>query len=139
MSTGIAITVFVVAYLSIATERIPKTAAALGGAARHQTAAVPDRRGARVQLVLAAVFAAFIGHSVFHIEPSVVALLGAGVLVLISGTRPRTTSPGSSGRRCCSSRARSSWSARWSRPVSSESSPRWRPTPPEATRSSRSC
>jgi Na+/H+ antiporter NhaD/arsenite permease-like protein len=40
-------------------------------------------------LVLVAVFTAFIGHSVFHIEPSVVALLGAGVLVLISGSRPR--------------------------------------------------
>ena len=40
-------------------------------------------------LVLLAVFTAFIGHSVFHIEPSVVALLGAGVLVLISGSRPK--------------------------------------------------
>ncbi|HVV11982.1 ArsB/NhaD family transporter [Amycolatopsis sp.] len=40
-------------------------------------------------VVLAAVFAGFIGHSVFHLEPSVVALLGAGVLVLISRTRPR--------------------------------------------------
>jgi Na+/H+ antiporter NhaD/arsenite permease-like protein len=40
-------------------------------------------------LVLVAVFTGFIGHSVFHIEPSVVALLGAGVLVLISGSRPR--------------------------------------------------
>ncbi|NKY89584.1 ArsB/NhaD family transporter [Nocardia veterana] len=36
-------------------------------------------------LVLAAVFAGFVGHSVFHIDPSVVALLGAGVLVLTSG------------------------------------------------------
>ncbi|KAA0101364.1 hypothetical protein CIW49_05490 [Mycolicibacterium sp. P1-18] len=35
-------------------------------------------------VVLLGVFAAFIGHSVIHIEPSVVALLGAGVLVLIS-------------------------------------------------------
>jgi Na+/H+ antiporter NhaD/arsenite permease-like protein len=34
--------------------------------------------------VLLAVFAGFIGHSVFHVEPSVVALLGAGLLVLIS-------------------------------------------------------
>lgn len=34
--------------------------------------------------VLALVFAAFITHSVIHIEPSIVALLGAGVLVLIS-------------------------------------------------------
>jgi Na+/H+ antiporter NhaD/arsenite permease-like protein len=39
-------------------------------------------------LVLLAVFIGFIGHSVFHIEPSVVALLGAGVLVLISRASP---------------------------------------------------
>jgi Na+/H+ antiporter NhaD/arsenite permease-like protein len=39
--------------------------------------------------VLAAVLAAFVSHSVLHLEPSVVALLGAGILVLISGTRPR--------------------------------------------------
>ena len=35
-------------------------------------------------VVLILVFAAFILHSILHIEPSVVALLGAGVLVLIS-------------------------------------------------------
>ena len=40
-------------------------------------------------VVLVAVFVAFVGHSVFHIEPSVVALLGAGVLVLISRSEPR--------------------------------------------------
>jgi Na+/H+ antiporter NhaD/arsenite permease-like protein len=39
-------------------------------------------------LVLLAVFAGFVGHSLFHIEPSVVALLGAGVLVLISRASP---------------------------------------------------
>ena len=36
-------------------------------------------------LVLTLVFAAFIAHSVAHIQPSLVALLGAGVLVVISG------------------------------------------------------
>jgi Na+/H+ antiporter NhaD/arsenite permease-like protein len=35
-------------------------------------------------VVLVAVFAAFIAHPVLHIAPSIVALLGAGVLVLIS-------------------------------------------------------
>ncbi|TNC18091.1 ArsB/NhaD family transporter [Amycolatopsis alkalitolerans] len=40
-------------------------------------------------VVLAAVFTGFIGHAVFHLEPAIVALLGAGVLVLISRTRPR--------------------------------------------------
>ena len=36
-------------------------------------------------VVLVLMFAAFVAHSTIHIEPSVVALLGAGVLVLISG------------------------------------------------------
>ncbi|MCR6488965.1 ArsB/NhaD family transporter [Amycolatopsis sp. OK19-0408] len=40
-------------------------------------------------VVLLAVFAGFVGHSVFHIEPSVVALLGAGILVLISRAEPK--------------------------------------------------
>ncbi|HET9142714.1 ArsB/NhaD family transporter [Actinophytocola sp.] len=40
-------------------------------------------------VVLAAVFVAFVGHATFHIAPSVVALLGAGVLVTISALRPR--------------------------------------------------
>ncbi|TDW92820.1 Na+/H+ antiporter NhaD/arsenite permease-like protein [Kribbella pratensis] len=35
--------------------------------------------------VLVVVFTGFIGHSLFHLAPSVVALLGAGLLVLISG------------------------------------------------------
>jgi Na+/H+ antiporter NhaD/arsenite permease-like protein len=39
-------------------------------------------------VVLLAVFTAFVGQSVFHIEPSVVALLGAGILVLISSSKP---------------------------------------------------
>jgi Na+/H+ antiporter NhaD/arsenite permease-like protein len=40
-------------------------------------------------VVLLAVFTAFVGHSAFHIAPSVVALLGAGVLVAISSLRPQ--------------------------------------------------
>ncbi|MGK3201238.1 SLC13 family permease [Amycolatopsis sp. MEPSY49] len=40
-------------------------------------------------VVLAAVFTAFVGHSLVHIEPSVVALLGAGVLVLVSRAKPK--------------------------------------------------
>lgn len=35
-------------------------------------------------VVLVAVFAAFIGHSALHMEPSIVALLGAGILVVVS-------------------------------------------------------
>lgn len=40
-------------------------------------------------VVLLAVFVGFVGHSAFHIEPAVVALLGAGLLVLVSGVRPK--------------------------------------------------
>jgi Na+/H+ antiporter NhaD/arsenite permease-like protein len=40
-------------------------------------------------LVLLLVFAGFVGRSALHVEPSVVALLGAGLLVLISRTEPR--------------------------------------------------
>lgn len=40
-------------------------------------------------IVLAAVFAGFFGHPIFHLEPSLVALLGAGALVLISGLPQR--------------------------------------------------
>ncbi len=40
-------------------------------------------------IVLAAVLTAFVTHSTLHLEPSVVALLGAGILVLISGSRPQ--------------------------------------------------
>lgn len=38
-------------------------------------------------VVLAGVLTAFVTHSFLHLEPSIVALLGAGVLVLISGLR----------------------------------------------------
>jgi Na+/H+ antiporter NhaD/arsenite permease-like protein len=40
--------------------------------------------------VLLLVFIGFIGHSAFHVEPSIVALLGAGLLVLISGVPTRS-------------------------------------------------
>ena len=39
--------------------------------------------------VLALVMVAFMTHTVFHIEPSIIALLGAGLLVAISGLKPR--------------------------------------------------
>ena len=53
-----------------------------------------DERGAirdrglliRCLLVLAGVLVGFTLHTVLHVDPSVVALLGAGVLVLVSGT-----------------------------------------------------
>ncbi|TCO58309.1 ArsB/NhaD family transporter [Actinocrispum wychmicini] len=43
--------------------------------------------------VLALVLGGFVTHSTVHIEPSVVALLGAGLLVLISGLRPKDYMP----------------------------------------------
>ncbi len=43
--------------------------------------------------VLAAVFAGFIGHTLFHVEPSVVALFGAGLLILLSRSKPRDYMP----------------------------------------------
>ena len=42
--------------------------------------------------VLLLVFVGFVSHSALHIEPSIVALLGAGILVLISGVRAGITS-----------------------------------------------
>ena len=39
--------------------------------------------------VLGAVVVAFVLHPVLHLEPSVVALLGAGAIVLVSGSSPR--------------------------------------------------
>jgi Na+/H+ antiporter NhaD/arsenite permease-like protein len=38
--------------------------------------------------VLLIVIAAFISHSIFHIEPSLIAMMGAGLLVLISKLKP---------------------------------------------------
>ncbi len=58
--------------------------------ALNEREAIRDRRLlAKCGLVLLAVFVAFVSHSAIHVEPSVVALLGAGVLVLISRTAPK--------------------------------------------------
>jgi Na+/H+ antiporter NhaD/arsenite permease-like protein len=57
--------------------------------------AIKDRRLLVIcGIVLAAVFTGFVGHTVFHIEPSVVALLGAGVLLLLSRSRAGDVMPG---------------------------------------------
>jgi Na+/H+ antiporter NhaD/arsenite permease-like protein len=56
----------------------------------HEREAIRDRRLLiKCGAVLLAVVVAFVSHSVLHIAPSIVALLGAGLLVLISGLRPR--------------------------------------------------
>jgi len=40
-------------------------------------------------IVLIGVMIAFLSHSLIHLEPSIVALLGAGILVTISGVKPK--------------------------------------------------
>ncbi|MFI5692019.1 SLC13 family permease [Kribbella sp. NPDC051586] len=51
----------------------------------NEREAIEDRRLLiKSGAVLLVVFVGFVGHSFLHIEPSIVALLGAGVLVLIS-------------------------------------------------------
>ncbi|MFI5615249.1 ArsB/NhaD family transporter [Amycolatopsis sp. NPDC051903] len=44
---------------------------------------------AKCGAVLLLVFAGFVLHSVVHLDPAVVALLGAGLLILLSGARPK--------------------------------------------------
>ena len=57
--------------------------------------AIKDRRLLVIcGVVLAAVFTGFVGHTVFHVEPSVVALLGAGVLLVVSRSKARDVMPG---------------------------------------------
>jgi Na+/H+ antiporter NhaD/arsenite permease-like protein len=60
----------------------------------NEREAIKDRRLLIIcGVVLTAVFIGFVGHAAFHIEPSVVALLGAGVLVLLSRSKPRDFMP----------------------------------------------
>ena len=103
----------------------PERAGTGDGAARarrdHRPGAAAGARSPCSRLVLVG----FVLHSAIHIEPSVVAMLGAGLLVAVSGARPRaSTSPTSSGRRSCSSPGCSSWSGHWSTSGSSSSSAR---------------
>jgi Na+/H+ antiporter NhaD/arsenite permease-like protein len=56
--------------------------------------AITDRRLLIIcGIVLTAVFAGFIAHTTLHVEPSVVALLGAGLLILLSRSEPRDFMP----------------------------------------------
>ena len=60
----------------------------------NEREAIKDRRLLIIcGAVLTAVFAGFVGHAALHIEPSVVALLGAGLLVLLSRSKPRDFMP----------------------------------------------
>jgi Na+/H+ antiporter NhaD/arsenite permease-like protein len=57
--------------------------------ALNEREAIKDRRLLIIcGVVLTAVFIGFIGHAALHIEPSVIALLGAGILVLLSRSKP---------------------------------------------------
>lgn len=56
----------------------------------NEREAIEDRRLLiKCGVVLLAVLIGFVGRSALHVEPSVVALLGAGLLVLISGVKTR--------------------------------------------------
>jgi anion transporter len=56
----------------------------------NEREAINDRRLlVKCAVVLTLVFAGFLTHSLTHIEPSIIALLGAGLLVLITNLRPR--------------------------------------------------
>lgn len=55
----------------------------------NETEAIRDGRLLiKCAAVLAVVFAAFLAHSVIHVEPAVAALLGAATLILITGVEP---------------------------------------------------
>ena len=57
--------------------------------ALNEKAAIPDvRQLVRCLIVLGLVIVGFGLHAVLHIEPSIVALLGAGAMILVSGTKP---------------------------------------------------
>ncbi len=56
--------------------------------------AITDRRLLIIcGAVLTVVFVGFIAHTALHIEPSIVALIGAGLLVLLSRSKPRDFMP----------------------------------------------
>ena len=56
----------------------------------NEREAINDRRLlVKCGIVLTLVFAGFLTHSLTHIEPSIIALLGAGLLVVITNLRPR--------------------------------------------------
>ncbi len=56
----------------------------------NEREAINDRRLlVKCAAVLTLVFAGFLTHSLTHIEPSIIALLGAGLLVVITDLRPR--------------------------------------------------
>jgi Na+/H+ antiporter NhaD/arsenite permease-like protein len=58
--------------------------------ALNEREAISDRKLlVKCAVVLALVFAGFFTHVITHIEPSVIAMLGAGLLVLITRLRPR--------------------------------------------------
>jgi Na+/H+ antiporter NhaD/arsenite permease-like protein len=56
----------------------------------NEREAINDRRLLiKCAVVLTLVFAGFLTHSLTHVEPSIIALLGAGLLVVITNLRPR--------------------------------------------------
>jgi Na+/H+ antiporter NhaD/arsenite permease-like protein len=90
--------------------------------ALNEREAIKDRRLLIIcGVVLAVVCVGFIGHAALHIEPLVVALLGAGILGAAVAQSAARLHASVEWEYCCSSPACSSWSARLSRPRSSAS------------------
>lgn len=79
-------------------------------------------------VVLLAVFGAFVAHPVLHLQPSLVALLGAGVLIVISRLGRSDYLSSVEWDTLLFSPGCSSWSGPWSRPAWSPSSRGRRPT-----------
>ncbi|EFL24492.1 NadC/P/Pho87 family transporter [Streptomyces himastatinicus ATCC 53653] len=89
--------------------------------------------------VLALVVFGFVAHPVLHYAPSVVALLGGGLLIAISKVETGEALKEVEWPTLAFFAGRSSWSARSSRPVSSERSPAPSRTPPAAVNSAPRC
>ena len=71
--------------------------------ALNEREAIKDPLLVKSLAMLVVVVAAFVLHPVLHYEPSVVALLGAGLLVLVTDVTTEARSGTSSGRRWSSS------------------------------------
>ena len=80
----------------------------------NEREAIRDTRLLKVSLVvLAVVTLAFVFHTVLHLEPAVVALIGGLVLLAISRLDAEDVARESSGRRSSFSSACSSWWGHW--------------------------
>jgi Na+/H+ antiporter NhaD/arsenite permease-like protein len=92
----------------------------------------PDELRRALPVLIGTILLFFV-HKPLHLEPATVAMLGATVLLLVTTRHSNGRWPTSSGRRCSSSLACSSWSAPSRRRERSVRSPTALPTSPGAT------